>query len=151
MYNINLKIKIMKLKYFLGIILVVVIAVASTCQADSNELDDKRTNIADKWHCTLDDGSQVPEDFEVEITKDATVDDKVYISNFINNETKAYATMTGFNLTVPEQIVGNATVSATGTVATDYQKITWDITINGDSYTAKFVPGGITKKNEVAR
>ena len=140
----------MKLKYLFGVILVAVIAVASTCQADPNNVDDVRTNIANSWQCTLDDG-QVPEDFPVEITKDTAVDNKVYMSNFINNDANAYATMNGFNLTVPEQSVGNSIVSATGTVSSDYQKITWDITIDGDSYTAKFVPGGITKKDEFAK
>lgn len=136
----------MKAKVFLSILFVIMISMAASCEGDSNKVDDNRDNIASSWHATLDDGA-VPEEYEVAITKDDIDETKVKLSNFVNNgeENVAYAILTGFNLTVPEQTVGNATVSGDGTVTSDYQSISWNITIDGDSYTMDFVPGGITK------
>ncbi len=138
----------MKIKVFLGLLLVVFLSTAGSCKGDSNEVEDIRENIVGKWHATLDDGS-VPEDFEVEITKDEGDKSKIYLSNFVNNGKSAYATLTGSNLTVPEQTVGNYTVSADGTISDNYQGITWSILIDGENFTSSFVPGGITKNTEM--
>lgn len=138
----------MKLKVLLGAIVIVIVSLSSTCQNDTNVLTDKRDNITDQWHCTLDPNAQVPQDFEVDITKDSINEKMIYISNFVNNGSQAHATMTGLNLTVAQQQVGNSLVSADGTVSSDYQSFDWTITIDGDVFTAKYVPGGVTKMME---
>ena len=136
----------MKLKFFLSVFLIVFISMASTCDNDSNEVTDKRDNIDDKWAAELNDGGNIPENYVVTITKDATDENLIHLENFVNSDgASAYATLTGFNLTVPEQTVGTQTVKADGTISSNYQEITWDVTIDGDSYTLNFVPGGITK------
>ncbi|MBN2893907.1 MAG: hypothetical protein JXL97_18710 [Bacteroidales bacterium] len=138
----------MKLKLFFGMLLVVFFSMAFSCEGDTDDVADKRDNIIGKWHATLDDG-QVPEDYEVEITKDDVDNVKIHLANIVNNDGSAYATLTGFNLTIPEQQVGNATVSGDGTISDTYAEITWTLTIDGDSYTSSFVPGGITKDLEL--
>ncbi len=140
----------MKLKFLLGIVIITIIGLSNSCQNDPNDIADKRDNIVGKWHCTLDD-SQVPSDYEVDITKDTADNTKIYLANFVSNGSPAYATMSGFNLTVPEQQVGNSVVSADGIVSKDYQSVTWTLKIDGDDYTAKMVPGGIAKKQQLAR
>lgn len=138
----------MKLKFLLGAIVLVIVSLSTTCENDPSSLTDKRDNITDNWHCTLDPTSQNPQDFGVTITKDDANETMIYLSNFVNNKNQAHATMTGLNITVAEQQVGNSVVSADGTVSSDYQSFDWTITIDGDVYTAKYVPGGITKMME---
>ena len=60
------------------------------CQPDNTTVTDTRDNIVAKWACTLDDGA-VPQDYEVEIIKDANSTDIVYLTNFINNGDTAKA------------------------------------------------------------
>lgn len=134
----------MKLKYLLGMLIAAFLLMSAGCQDDPDDVTDKRDNIVGSWHCTLNDGN-VPEDYEIVISKDNSDLTKVYLSNFVNNGTQAVATITGFNLTVAQQQIGNSTVLADGVINTNYQEITWNITIDGDNYTATLVPGGITK------
>jgi hypothetical protein len=139
----------MKITHLFAVFVLLTFSLTLGCQNDSDNVADKRDNIEGDWHMTLDDG-QVPVDYQVTISKDANSTTKIFMSNFVNNGSKAYATITGMNLTIPEQQVGNETVSGDGTISSDYNTITWNLTIDGDSYTGKMVPGGITKK-ELAR
>jgi len=134
----------MKAKLFIGLLTVFFIFTAATCGDNNDELADKRDNLTGSWHVTLDDGS-TQMDYQSDITKDDSVSDKIYMSNFIANNNEAYGTLSGLVISVPEQNVGNSIVSASGTISSDYETITWDVTIDGDPYTATSVPGGITK------
>lgn len=139
----------MNLRLIISAFLIAIISMAASCEGDTNELDDKRDNITHSWHATL--NGDVPENYEVKVTKDDTDETKLYLANFVNNgeENVAEATITGMQLTVAEQEVGNTTVSATGTISDDYQNISWTMTMDGDDFTCDFVPGGITKDLEL--
>ena len=134
----------MKFKHFFALIFIFAITFAGACQNDPNDVADKRDNILGDWHMTLNDG-QVDVDYQVTITKDADDATKINLSNFVNNGSSAYATITGFDLTVPQQQVGNSIVSGDGTIKSDYNSITWNLTIDGDVYTGTMSPGGITQ------
>jgi len=138
----------MKAKLFIGLLTVFFIFTAASCGDNNDELADKRDNLTEgdgAWHMTLYDDSSNQLDYVSHFTKDDSVSDKIYMSNFIANDNQAYGTLSGLLISVPEQNVGNSIVSASGTISSDYQTITWDITIDGDPYTATSVPGGITK------
>lgn len=135
----------MKLNLLFSVVLMVLLAFSFKCQQESSEVEDKRENIDGDWAVELDDGS-VPQNYEVVITIDEDTDNKIFLSNFVNNEDTAYATLTGSNLTVPQQKVGNFNVHADGTISDNFQEITWNINMDGEDYTAIFTPGGITKK-----
>ena len=134
----------MKFKHFIALAFIFFIIFAGACQNDPNDVSDKRDNIIGDWHMTLDDG-QVPVDYQVTITKDANDATKINLSNFVNNGSSAYATINGFELTMPQQQVGNSIVNGDGTIKSDYSSITWNLTIDGDVYTGSMSPGGITK------
>ncbi len=134
----------MKTKSILAILFVILVTMSFECQPDNTTVTDTRDNIVGKWACTLDDGA-VPQDYEVEIIKDANVADVIYLANFIANGDTAKATITGQNLTIAQQKVGNSFVSGDGTISDNNQEITWAVKINGDDNTMKFTPGGITK------
>lgn len=134
----------MNAKIFIGLLAVFFLSFVGACTDNNAELTDKRDNLIGSWHGVLDDGeSQL--DYQSNISKDSTITDKIYMSNFIANNKSAYGTLSGLLISVPEQTVGNSIVSASGTVSSDYQTITWSIKIDGDSYTATYTPGGITK------
>lgn len=134
----------MKAKISIGLLAVFFLLFLGACGDNNAELTDKRDNLTGSWHVVLDDGeSQM--DYQSDITKDSSNTDKIYMSNFIANNHSAYGTLSGLAITVPQQTVGNSIVTATGNISSDYQTITWSVTIDGDSYTATFTPGGITK------
>ncbi len=134
----------MKITRILGILLLSIVLMAGKCAGDTSQLDDARDNLTHSWHAEL-----AGEDFEVKIEKDEASSDKIFILNYINTTHKAEAIVTGKNLTVAEQTVGNQTVSADGVISDDYQSITWVMLIDGEEFTCEYKPGGITKNLEL--
>ncbi len=132
----------MKTKILIAALGVFLLFFSAMCNND-DQLADKRENITGSWHCTLDDGND-QQDYTVDITLGSGENDLI-LKNFIANSSNATGTMSGLTISVPEQQVGNSVVSASGTIASDYQTINWDITIDGTAYTAQYVPGGVTK------
>lgn len=120
------------------------------CENDPVVVDDIRDNIEGKWACELDDGSGVPQDYQLDIIKDLDTDNKVFLKNFAFNGDTAVGTITGMNITVAQQSVGSSSVFADGTINDNYQEISWTINIDGDDYTMVSTVGGITK-NSVAK
>lgn len=132
----------MKTTFLSSITLIFLVLFSAQCKNDPVEVADKRDNIADKsWFCDRSDGSS----FAIMILKDNTDKSKLHLTNFANNTDTAYATISQLTLTVPEQKVGNFTISASGVISDDYQSITWDMIIDDENFTAKCTPGGITK------
>ena len=116
----------------------------SSCKLAPADLDDKRENITKSWHAVLSDGL-VPNEYQTDITKDDSQTNKIYFSNFINNNVKGYATISELNITVPQQSLGNSQVSGTGKIQSDYQRITLNLTIDDAAYTLTLTPGTISK------
>lgn len=137
----------MKIRTIFAVLLVVIIAMSSQCENDPVVVDDIRDNIEGKWACELDDGSGVPQDYQLEIIKDLDTDNKIYLQNFAYNGDTAVGTVTGNNITVAQQNVGSSSVFADGTISDNFQEITWTINIDGDDYTMVCTVGGITKNS----
>ena len=133
----------MKLKFIVLAIMSAFVLMSNECQSDSDEVTDKRDELKGDWTCTLD--GIPPDTYVVTISKNENDDKTIYLDNFVNNGNQAVGTMTGLNITVEEQQVGNVTVSGEGTVKDDYQSMTWTLKIDGEDYTASYSIGGITK------
>lgn len=135
----------MKTKAILALLLTLIISLSATCDSEVVEVEDERINVEGKWACSLDDGAGGVQDYEIEITIDNATDDKIFISNFDYNGGTATGTLTGLNITVETQTVGNSTIFADGKVSADYQEINWTININGEDFSMVSLPGGISK------
>jgi hypothetical protein len=138
----------MKKIAFLSTVLLISSMLFFYCQHDLGDLNRASAieNIIGTWHAVRDEGDGLQNDYQVEITENSQVDNGIIIHNFNNDGQDAYATVKDLEITVPEQKLGTSTVSATGIISQDFQRIDWNITIDGDHVTATFTPGTIAKK-----
>ena len=120
--------------------------VLSSCNPDLNDLDAVSTidNIKGKWHAVRYDGD-VNTEYEVEITADPDNANGILITNFFNNGETANANVVGKTISVPAQDLGGYQVEGTGTISDDYQKISWQLTVDGENVSMDFTPGTVTK------
>lgn len=90
---------------------------------------DERTKFIGTWNV---DESCVRLQYQVQITKDASSDDRVFLSNFAypgSGFAAAYGFVSGSVINIPEQDYGeNWRISGTGTLNTD-NKIHWEYTL----------------------
>ena len=146
--------KNLKVRHLL-VSLLVIFSFASIFAMCDDDIDvdpeqDKRDNIAPlTWHCQLtyesDEGDEDdPFNYDVEIKKDPNVENKIIMLKFFDDET-ATATITGFDITLPSQVLNGYTIVGTGTIQDDYQRIDWQFTADDDVITATFTPGSVTK------
>ncbi len=120
----------------------------SSCNQDLADLNSVSiiSNIKGNWHCTLDEGN-ITQDYQVEIVEDTSTTNGILIHNFFNNGATAYATVNeNLEITLPSQKLGQNTVQATGVISDDFQRIDWNLTVDGDVMTATFTPGTVAKK-----
>ncbi len=117
-----------------------------SCQQDLGDLNRATTieNIIGKWHVVRNEGD-IQSEYQVEITENTQVNNGIILHNFNNNGADAKATVSGMDITVPSQQLGTNTVSATGVISDDFQRIDWTINVDGDQITATFTPGTIAK------
>ncbi len=135
-----------KLKKILPLAAVVFAFVFWGCPGDLNDLNSLSSvdNIVGTWHAVMDvDGTQ--SDYQVEITKSATADSVINISNFFNNSASAYAYVNDLEITLPQQDVGGEIISGTGTISADYQTISWTVDTEQGQVIITMTPGTVTK------
>ena len=120
--------------------------VLSSCNPDLNDLDAVSTidNIKGKWRAKRYDGDVITI-YEVEITADPDNANGILITNFFNNGETANANVVGKTISVPSQDLGGYQVEGTGTISDDYQKISWQLTVDGENVSMDFTPGTVTK------
>ncbi len=118
-----------------------------SCQQDLGDLNRATTieNIVGKWHVVRYEGD-IQQEYQVEITENTEVDNGIILYNFYNNGADAYATVNDMEITLPSQQLGTYTIQATGIISQDYQRIDWNITVDGEAVTAVFTPGTVAKR-----
>ncbi len=137
----------MKKIAFISAVLLISSMLFYSCQQDLGDLNRASAieNIIGTWHVVRDEGD-LQVDYQVEITENTQVDNGIIIHNFNNDGNDAHATVKDMEITLPEQKLGTSTVSATGIISQDFQRIDWNITVDGDHVTATFTPGTVAKK-----
>lgn len=100
------------------------IAVAS-CEELGDELS-PRDNIVDTWKCIETDSSNGNDTFLVEIESESLNLNGIRIYNFnhLGDNFAVKATVTSFSISIPNQTVGGFTISGSGTVNSNYERIT---------------------------
>ena len=138
---------VMKKVALLSIVLLLGSIFIYSCQQDLGNLNSASAieNIKGTWHVVRNEGD-LSSDYQVEITENSQVDNGIIIHNFNNDGEDAHATVKDNEITLPSQKLGTNTVQATGIISDDYQRIDWNITIDGDHVTATFTPGTVAKK-----
>ncbi len=112
---------------------------------------DLRAEISREWDVTENDGNFTL-DFKATITKDASDETKILISNFHNlgNDITAYAIVYSTNsLEIPTQTIGNTIIQGTGEISATYEKIVWTYTAEEENIvnvTGTFTIANISKK-----
>ncbi|HEX3009551.1 MAG TPA: hypothetical protein VHO90_18245, partial [Bacteroidales bacterium] len=103
---------------------------------DLTDSQSPRDNIADTWKCAETSASG-SDSFLVEIVADNTSTTGIKIYNFDNlgDNLAVLATVNSFSISIPSQSVDGFTISGSGTISSDYKKITLKYTVNdgGDS------------------
>lgn len=136
-------------------------ALFTSCENDTADPDaDPRDNFLDTMQCTEysdpASGGFGEQTYNVFIEKDNLYDDRIKVSNFLNEgaSNSVYAVLTGLSLDLPEQTIGNYTVSGSATVAASYTSVSWTFQAddgNGAvSYTADFGPVPVVSKELTA-
>ena len=117
-----------------------------SCQQDLGDLNRASAveNILGKWHVIRDEGD-IQQEYQVEITENTEVENGIVLHNFYNNGADANATVKDMEITLPSQQLGNFTIQATGIISQDFQRIDWNITVDGEHVTATFTPGTVAK------
>jgi hypothetical protein len=108
---------------------------------DSLDAGDQRNRLVDAWKCdeninVYKSGLEV---YWVEITKHPTDTGRILISNFYNvdENVHAEAILSGKKLTLPLQtLTGGFTVTGSGEIETDWNKITWSYSVDDGSGVA---------------
>ena len=135
-----------KLKKILPLVAVVFAFVFWGCPGDLNDLNSLSSvdNIVGTWHAVMY-ADDTQSDYQVEITKSASADSVINISNFFNNNASAYAYVNDLEITLPRQDVGGEVISGTGTISSDFQTISWTVDTDQGQVTITMTPGTVTK------
>jgi hypothetical protein len=101
-----------------------VVAVVS-CEELTDNLS-PRDNIIDTWKCQETDASNSVDNFLVEIVEDdlSLTGVKIYNFNHLGESFVVKASVSGTSVTILNQTVGGFTISGSGTLTADYEKIT---------------------------
>jgi hypothetical protein len=144
----------MKIKNKLIIFSVVVFLFACNSNEPLNiENTDARTEISKTWKVT-ENGGDGAVSFESIVSKDATDNTKVEITNFHNLATVKATVFADNTISVADQVLGSSNITlknCKGTISSSYQKIDWTYTIDDPqeqpaySVTASFTPATISK------
>ncbi len=150
-----MKLLFMKIKTLLFFTLVILIFSACSNEPFDPATTDIRTEISKEWNVTENDGSG---DFTFLslITKDASDETKVSITNFHNLASVKATVFSDRTISVSDQtLAGSATElkNCVGTISDTYQTINWTYTIvdqDGEfSVTAVYTSGNISKKKKI--
>lgn len=142
----------MKMKNIRYLLLVFVLAL-SACEDDAEIIEaiDERDQISKEWRVEEDSDIHGLQIFKVSISKHASSQDSIIISNFsaLGSEATVTAYISGKSILIPNQkITGeDKIVSGQGTIANGYQSIDMLYTIDGDSYNADLLPDGAIAKH----
>ena len=142
----------MKKLVFAPVLAVVSALIFWGCPSDLNDLNDVSSieNIIGTWAVLRDEGG-IQSTYQVEISKSSKSDSAIVISNFFNNGNSAYAYVKELEITMPLQDVGDNKIKGTATISSDFQRIVWNLDVDGDNVTLTMTPGSVAKKLPIAR
>lgn len=133
------------LKYTL--LLTVIILIVTSCQ---DEDDTTPESIIGTWLCEENHPVFDVQHYYVDILTDTNDSTKVNIFNFYGlnastaDENFAIASVDGYTLTIPTQIIETHTVSGEGTISSNYKKIDLEYTVD-DGGGAEYVTAVYTR------
>ncbi len=111
-------------------ILVVCLAViVASCEELTDSLS-PRDNIVDTWKCQETDASNGTDSFFVEIVADNSSLSGIKIENFNHLGITISANVSGPTITIPAQDVSGFSVSGSGTISSNYEKITMKYSVD---------------------
>jgi hypothetical protein len=138
MFNL-MKVDVNKKISFSGKVLIVLFLFFAAACEDLTDSLSPRDNIADTWKCaeTSTSGS---DSFLVEIVADNASTTGIQIYNFDNlgDNLAVKATVNSFSISIPSQSVDGFTISGSGTISSDYKKITLKYTVNDGGDTQSY-------------
>lgn len=107
------------------ILFVLTILVVASCEELTDSLS-PRDNIIDTWKCQETDASNTVDNFLVEIVEDNSSLTGVKIFNFshLGENFAVKASVSGTSITISSQTVSGFDISGSGTITSDYEKIT---------------------------
>lgn len=126
-------------RVFLAVLSISFIVVSCEKQ---NDFEDPRDNITGTWKCQEIDKNNKTINFEATISKNNSDSTKIWVDNFSALEIKVIVGLGGYLLTIPQQTVDGYKISGTGSVASSYNKINWNYSIDDgggkENFTATF-------------
>jgi hypothetical protein len=118
-----------------------------SCEKMSNKnlTGDPRDNIVNTWICRENRSNGVTSAYIVVITKSETQNDLIYLDNLYNLGKNINATIAGLSLDIPIQYVSGWTIYGSGSIASDYSKITLSFIASDGSGTITDVTAILTE------
>ncbi len=129
-----------------------------SCNPDDDNIDNVSDDARDKITATYDcnetsqiyakSTNNINSHYIVEISKDTSTTDKVYIANFYNLglDKDVTASMSGLNLTISNQTTDGITFNGTGVIASNYKTIDLKYTADDGSGQIDTVTATYTKQ-----
>lgn len=107
------------------VLFICAIVLVTSCEELTDSLS-PRDNIVDTWKCQETDASNIVDNFLVEIVKDdiSLSGVKIYNFNHLGENFAVKASVSGTSMTISSQSVSGFTISGSGTITSDYEKIT---------------------------
>lgn len=107
------------------VLFIFAIVLVASCEELSDSLS-PRDNIVDTWKCQETDASNIVDNFLVEIVKDdlSLSGVKIYNFNHLGENFAVKASVSGTSITISSQAVSGFTISGSGTITSDYEKVT---------------------------
>ncbi len=146
----------MKQISILSFALIFAIALFSSCQTEDagGEQTDARDNIDKSWNVAEDTHSTTygTSNYDVDITKNPSVENEIFINNFFSMGTDLKVTATYDDATriilISEQTVDDNIIQGQGTVASAYNSIDFEYTVDDGAeifnVTASYNESGVT-------
>lgn len=100
----------------------------TSCDLDDlteNDTSSELFELEGQWHCEEQSEEFGPTNYYVTIDADEAYTNTILIYNFyqLNPDSSVYATVSGKNLTIPEQIVDNWMISGSGQISSNNKQI----------------------------
>jgi hypothetical protein len=107
----------------------------NSCQKDDTTTTSTPGSIIDTWNCTENSPTYGTSTYQVDISKDTSSTNKVIIDDFyhlgLGKEVKA--TLNNQTLTISNAIIDGFIINGTGTIASNYNTITWNYSVDDGS------------------
>jgi hypothetical protein len=89
-------------------------------------------SIYDTWYCVENSEIYNETNYYVDLSKHPTEDGKIIIDNFYNlgYGIEVTASLSGFSISIPSQIVDGNTISGSGTITSGYKTIDFSYTVD---------------------